>query len=186
MSQIREIMENYRQAHERLRNPPNAVPDTPINLRKSREPTPCKPVAEPIIEEPVVIDYPSFSPFQRTDLTFSSILRFTAKEYHISFGDIRAHQRIQMIAFPRQIAVWIAYKNKIQSLSGMGRYLHMDHTTIIHARQKIQLLFDKNAMFKRYILSLEVRLLAAFDRTSLPALSQPYLDTEETKGIATI
>ncbi len=121
----------------------------------------------PTIE--VVIDFPSgFSPFKRKDLTFSSTLDFTAKEFGITPKDIRQHTRVQTISLPRQVAVWIAYRNKLNSLSGMGHYLHMDHTTMIHARDKISLLIEKDDKLKQRVLSMEEKLLANYNRLTVP------------------
>src|SRR5712671_5115907 len=146
MNNIRTIMENYKEVRNRLRRPPNAVPDTGINLRRAPETAPPAPliVLEPP-PKPVEPNHPPFIPFRRTDLTFSSMLQFAAKEFNISGKDIRSRQRRQEISLPRQIAIYLAAKNHLQSLAGMGRYLKMDHTTMIHAKQKITALMASDA-----------------------------------------
>jgi len=113
--------------------------------------------------------------------SFSSTLRFAAYEFHITDEAIRSRSRVQSISLPRQVAVYLAAKNHLQSLAGMGRYLKMDHTTMIHAKQKITALMASDATLRDRILALETRILAAFNRsrTSFPALGQPLLDCPE-------
>src|SRR5216684_1375397 len=101
-------MANYKEVRDRLRRPPNAVPDPGIHLKtvKGYKTTPEPPVQ-------LVINSTAFVPFKRTDLTFSSTLEFAAAEFNISFKDIRSRRRHSAIARPRQIAIWIAIRNHI-------------------------------------------------------------------------
>src|SRR5882724_820568 len=179
---IRAIMENYKEVRNRLRRPPNAVPDTGINLRRVPETPPPEPlIALEPPPKPVAPNHPPFIPFRRTDLTFSSTLQFAAKEFNITGKDIRSRSRIQQISLPRQIAIYLAAKNHLNSLAGMGRYLKMDHTTMIHAKQRITSLMASDDILRDRILKLEATILAAFNRsrTSFPALGQPLLDCPE-------
>lgn len=188
MTDIRIIMENYKEVRTRLRQSPHALPDAGIDLRGRKKPTvPLFPeriiaFAEPTIPKPK----PVYKPFRRTDLTFSSTLRFTAYEFHLTDAAIRSRSRIQSISLPRQVAVYLASKNNLQSLAGMGRYLHMDHTTMIHAKQKITALMASDATLRDRILALEARILAAFSRITVPAIRQPHLGSEEAEGHATV
>jgi hypothetical protein len=177
------LANHYRAIRARLRYPPNAVPDMGINLKRPKKTEPCIEEVAPKPTTAAVTYYPlNYVPFKRKDLTFSSTLDFTAKEFGITPKEIRTHTRVQNIALPRQIAVWIAHKNKLQSLSGMGHYLNMDHTTMLHARDKIIGLIEKDDTLKQRILSLEEKLIAAYPRTPVSDLSEPHLDTQETEG----
>jgi hypothetical protein len=183
MSEIRAIMANCKTIRQRLRNPPNAVPDPGINLRAVKPPP--KPVEkEPEIQAPPVIDYSQFIPFRRNCLTFSFILNFTAKEFNMTPSSIRFRSRKAYFALPRQIAIWLTYKNKALTLKGMGRYLGLDHSSIFHGSQKVQKMMDRSRICREYILSLEERLLADFNRTSVPAISESLLDckTKQKNG----
>jgi len=187
MNNIRTIMENYKEVRNRLRRPPNAVPDTGINLRRAPE----TPAPEPLIvlepsPKPVVPNHPPFIPFRRTDLTFSSTLQFAAKEFNITGQQIRSRCRTQDISLPRQIAIYLSAKNHLQSLAGMGRYLKMDHTTMIHAKQRITSLMASDDSLRDRILALETKILAAFDRIAVPAINKPHLGSEETSGNAKV
>src|SRR5882672_1928215 len=141
MNDIRAIMENYKEVRNRLRRPPHAAPDSGINLRGRNKP--IVPLfqeriiapSEPAVPKPPP---PPYKPFRRTDLTFSSTLRFPAYEFNITDAAIRSRSRVPSISLPRQVAIWLAAKNHLNSLAGMGRYLQMDHSTMIHARKKIK------------------------------------------------
>lgn len=174
MSEIRDIMGRYKEVRDRLRRPPNAVPDTGINLRRGREPPE---VRETVPEPPVqlIVEAKAFEPFRRTDLTFSSTLEFAAKEFSITLKDIRSRRRHHTIARPRQIAIWIAIKNHIQTISWIGRYLGMHHTTIMHSRKAIDLLVAEDATMRQRIIDLETKILAAYPRTPIPTLRKPLL-----------
>lgn len=165
MSDIRAIMENCKVIRERFRNPANAVPDTGINLRRNREPAPQ--IAEPEILVPLLRVVPIVIPlpvFRRTDLTFANTLAFVADEFNISGADIRLRCRKPLYAVPRQIAVYLTAKLTDRSLFSMGRYLGMDHTTMLHARKKVRRMIRESMLCEQYIYSLEVRLLANYNR----------------------
>src|SRR5882724_1253011 len=182
---IRAIMENYKEVRNRLRRPPNAVPDTGINLKRQKPPLSSEPPPiqiEPPRIEPSLPDLPLFVPFRRTDLTFSSTLQFAAKEFNISGQQIRSRSRIQQISLPRQVAIYLAAKNHLQSLAGMGRYLKMDHTTMIHAKQRITSLMASDDSLRGRVLALEAKILAAFDRIAVPAQHEPHLAGQENGG----
>lgn len=163
-SNAKSLMEHYREVRARLRTPPNAVPDTGIDLMRGRRPEP-----------PLEIDFSNIVPFKRRDLTFSGSLEFTATEFGITPEQIRQHSRCKLVALPRQIAIYLTAKNTKQSLMSMGRYLGMDHTTILHARSKVGKMVERSPLCAAYIMSLEERLLAAFNRANVPAISKPYL-----------
>lgn len=182
MSQAKVLMDHYKEVRDRLRGPPNAVPDPGIDLL-AKKPKVQHQFLERVIESltpplPTVIDYSLAMPFKRTDLTFSSTLEYAAKEFGISLKDIKARSRIPTYSLPRQIAIFLADKHKVQTLSGMGKYLGMDHTTMIHARKRIIGLMGTDATLSQRITNLETKILAAFHRTPVPALGQPHLGSE--------
>ena len=169
MNEIRAILEHYKEVRERLRNPPNAVPDTGINLRRSRE-EPSEPSLPAIPIEPnPVIDSPSHIPFRRPDLTFCSTLEFAAREYGLSFHEIRSHSREYRLSRPRQIAIYLAARHSKQTGAAMARYLGIDHTTIKNAIVRVPQLMDKSDILRQRVNSIERKLLAAYPGTTVPA-----------------
>jgi len=57
--------------------------------------------------------------------------------------------------------------------------LKMDHTTMIHAKQRITSLMASDDSLRDRVLALETKILAAFHRASVPAISQPHLGCEK-------
>jgi hypothetical protein len=185
MSETQALIKHYQAVRDRLRNPPNAVPDSGINLRRGKEPPitiktrPPKPVLP-------AIDWSQVVPFKRIDLTLSSTLEFAAKEFDVHPDDLYKRTRRVQIALPRQVAIWLACRHTVHSLSAMGRYLGMDHTTILHSKRKIAKRMSENDTFRDRILALEEKLIAAYSGVAVPAECEPHLGSEEAKGDAEV
>ena len=72
-------------------------------------------------------------------LTVEEIQRKVAEYFNIKMSDMVSNRRMQNIARPRQIAMYIAKKLTSKSLPEIGRkFGGRDHTTILHAVRKIQ------------------------------------------------
>ncbi len=178
MSQATELMEHYRDVRQRLRTPANAVADIGIDLNRSAKviplfnprpkPEPRPVAAAPEISAPPITESPPEAPFQRPIFTFSSILKLVAADFNISGRDIRSHCRFKNIVLPRQVAIWMTCKHGRQTLTGMARYLKMDHTSMIHGRKRVDWLMTVDSCFRQRIALLEDKLFAAFPRTPVP------------------
>jgi chromosomal replication initiator protein len=55
------------------------------------------------------------------------------------------------MAFPRQIAMYLARQLTHASLAEVGRAFGKDHTTVLHAVDKIQTLLQEDPKFKKTI-----------------------------------
>jgi len=179
MSVVDDMLRRYKEIRLRLQFPPNAVPDTGINLRRHREQKPAPPPAAPlsipqiILPEPV----PKLPPIVEQPVsgaTFSSTLSITAKEFGLSFNQIRAKSRIQKVVFPRQVAIYIACKQQKWSVSQIGHYLNLDHTTAMHARNKIASKVLTDLDLKDRIKQIEDKIAALYP-PPLPDLNKPSL-----------
>lgn len=177
MSFTNDLIDHYREVRARLRRPPNAVADTGINLR--REPSTPPEAQTPELKQlaPQVIDYPKVIPFRRTDLTLSGILDIIAVEFNITSVEIRSRRRTKRIAWPRQVAIYLAFQTSKQNTCEMGRYLRFDHTTVMHGKLKVQGLAASNKRFQNYLNSLERRIRADFHRPTISTKRQPHLDS---------
>lgn len=72
-------------------------------------------------------------------LTVEEIQRKVAEYFNIKMSDMVSNRRMQNIARPRQIAMYIAKQLTSKSLPEIGRkFGGRDHTTILHAVRKIQ------------------------------------------------
>ena len=72
-------------------------------------------------------------------ITIEQIQRKAADFFGIKLSDMRAKNRTKAIAFPRQIAMYLARQLTHASLAEIGRaFGGKDHTTVLHAVEKIQ------------------------------------------------
>jgi chromosomal replication initiator protein len=85
-------------------------------------------------------------------ITIDHIQRRAADFFGVKPADMRAKGRTRAIAFPRQIAMYIARQLTHASLAEVGRaFGGKDHTTVLHAVEKIQALLHEDPKFKKTI-----------------------------------
>jgi hypothetical protein len=65
------------------------------------------------------------------------IIKATCQYFHVAALDFLSPRRTHPYPFARQICVYVAIKLTPLSLVQIGRTLHRDHTTILHARDRI-------------------------------------------------
>jgi chromosomal replication initiator protein len=88
-------------------------------------------------------------------ITIDSVLRAVAAHYNLQPAQIRQKSNRQDIAFPRQIAMYIAKELTQASLPEIGRaFGGKHHTTVLHSIRKIEELKQKDADFNRLVQSL--------------------------------
>lgn len=79
-------------------------------------------------------------------LTILQIQEEVAKYYHISLKDLKGKKRVKSIVVPRQIAMYLSRELTDNSLPKIGAdFGGKDHTTVIHAHEKIQQLLQSDA-----------------------------------------
>lgn len=67
------------------------------------------------------------------------IIKRTARYYKVSVKDLLSERRTDNIVRPRQVAAYLCYTITKRGLPFIGRLLgDRDHTTILHARNKIE------------------------------------------------
>ncbi len=88
-------------------------------------------------------------------ITVEHIQRKASEFFGIKPSDMRAKNRTKTVALPRQIAMFLARQLTHQSLAEIGRaFGGKDHTTVLHAVDKIQGLLREDPKFKKTIDSL--------------------------------
>jgi len=71
-------------------------------------------------------------------VSIETIQRLVAERYNCKFFDMRSRKRTKSVAFPRQVAMYLSRELTPHSLSEIGAaFGGKDHTTIIHAYDKI-------------------------------------------------
>ncbi|MBI3628492.1 MAG: chromosomal replication initiator protein DnaA [Candidatus Rokubacteria bacterium] len=78
-------------------------------------------------------------------ITIEQIQRRVAEFFGVKFSDFKTKNRTRAVAFPRQIAMYLARQLTHASLADVGRaFGGKDHTTVLHAVNKIQALLPED------------------------------------------
>ncbi|MEK3888889.1 chromosomal replication initiator protein DnaA [Bacillus sp. FSL K6-3431] len=81
-------------------------------------------------------------------ITILDIQKMIGAEYNIKLEDFKAKKRTQSIAFPRQIAMFLSREMTDFSLPKIGEeFGGRDHTTVIHAHEKISKMLASDPEF---------------------------------------
>ncbi len=85
-------------------------------------------------------------------ITIEGIQEIIAERYNIRIEDFAAKKRTKSIAFPRQIAMYLSRELTDFSLPKIGEeFGGRDHTTVIHAHEKISKLLEEDSDLNRDI-----------------------------------
>src|SRR6266704_4432159 len=85
-------------------------------------------------------------------ITIDQIQRKVCDFFGIRLSDLKAKTRTKAIAFPRQIAMYLARQLTHASLSEVGRaFGGKDHTTVLHAVDKVQTLLQEDPKLRKTI-----------------------------------
>ncbi len=81
-----------------------------------------------------------------------------AIKFNIDVADIESANRNYKIMRARHIAIYLCTRIALQSLTKIGRYFYRDHSTIVHARDKIAELRKIDEQMEMDIAELEAEL----------------------------
>lgn len=85
-------------------------------------------------------------------LSILQIQEEVAKYYHIQLKELKGKKRVKSIVVPRQIAMYLARELTDSSLPKIGaEFGGKDHTTVIHAHEKIQQLIDSSVSMQNEV-----------------------------------
>jgi len=94
-------------------------------------------------------------------ISIDTIQKTVAEYYDIRFADMKSKKRPKSIAFPRQIAMYLSRDLTNHSLPEIGdTFGGRDHTTVIHACNRIEDLLKNDFNVKRAITVIKQRLRA--------------------------
>jgi chromosomal replication initiator protein len=83
-------------------------------------------------------------------VTIDDILRRVAEVFHVKPQDLRAKTRTKAVAFPRQVAMYLARQLTSDSYADIGRgFGGKDHTTVLHAVNKIDAMLQQDPKLRR-------------------------------------
>ncbi len=102
------------------------------------------------------------SVFQDTPVKAASIadaMDLISGHYRVSIDQLKSKRRTQDLALARQVAMFIAREKVGASLNQIGRaFGNRDHTTVLHACQKVRSLTEKDPQFRGTIKDLLARM----------------------------
>jgi Bacterial dnaA protein helix-turn-helix len=172
VSEVDAILQRYKEIKERFRNPTQVVEDSGINLRKPKGVKGTViPLAPPTPPPPVPISLP---PPQRY-LTLRSTFEISAEELGVTPELIKSKSRKKNVVFPRQIAIYVATKQKRWPLEWIARYVQLDHSTIYYSCERIIQLIESDGQLRNKIEAIEHK-LSLLPASAIPAHNKPYLD----------
>lgn len=92
-------------------------------------------------------------------ITIHGIQETVGEKYHVKLEDFIAKKRTKSIAFPRQIAMYLSRELTDFSLPKIGEeFGGRDHTTVIHAHEKISKLMENDTLLHKEIEELKEQL----------------------------
>ncbi|MFD1734945.1 chromosomal replication initiator protein DnaA [Bacillus salitolerans] len=85
-------------------------------------------------------------------ITIQDIQRIVGQQYSIKLDDFKAKKRTKSVAFPRQVAMYLSRELTDFSLPKIGEeFGGRDHTTVIHAHEKISKLLQTDDTLQKQI-----------------------------------
>ncbi|WP_163655357.1 chromosomal replication initiator protein DnaA [Listeria sp. PSOL-1] len=97
-----------------------------------------------------------------TVITIKDIQEAVGKYFQVQLDDFKAKKRTKSIAFPRQIAMYMSRELTDASLPKIGdEFGGRDHTTVIHAHEKITQMLKNDQVLKNDIAEIEKTLRKA-------------------------
>lgn len=96
---------------------------------------------------------------RKSEITIAFIQETVAKYYNLSIVDLKGKKRNKEIVMPRQIAMYLSRDMTENSLPNIGReFGGKDHTTVMHATEKIATEIEKDATLKKNIDTLKTQI----------------------------
>ena len=82
--------------------------------------------------------------YTEPQINLYEILEEVSHYFKIKMSDLLSQTRQQKIVLPRQVAMYLSKKLTQNSLQEIGTFFGRDHTTILHAMDKIEIIRKKN------------------------------------------
>ena len=98
----------------------------------------------------------SISQESSSPVRVETIQRLVAYKYSVESKDLKGQNRSSSIALPRQLAMYLACGMTELSLKEIGKaFGGRDHTTVLHAREKIKKMVDQDPFFLELVNKLQ-------------------------------
>lgn len=105
-------------------------------------------------------------------VTVEQVIQAVSHYYNVTCEALSSNSRARTIAFPRQMAMYLARTETDASLPQIGAYLgNRDHTTVLYGYEKIAALLETDATVRRDMLEIKAALYEANAYTTTGQLS---------------
>lgn len=84
----------------------------------------------------------------QVELSAASVRDFVARQFKVSVTDLCSKSRKKSIAFPRQVAMYLARKHTEQALGDIGGAFNRDHSTVVHSVRVISEAVNRNGSIR--------------------------------------
>ena len=82
-------------------------------------------------------------------VTIADVMGLIAERFHVTVDQLKSKKRTQDLALARQVAMYVAREKVGASLNQIGQaFGSRDHTTVLHACQKIAALTEQDPLFR--------------------------------------
>jgi len=116
-----------------------AMMGTPLTVDDARE----------ILKDTIIVD-------DNSPVRVETIQRLVALKYSVDVKDLKGHQRTVSISMPRQVAMYLSCVMTELSSTDIGRaFGGKDHSTVLHARKKIEKKIEEDPFFMELINKLQ-------------------------------
>ena len=91
------------------------------------------------------------NPEEEENIDVERIKSVVAKKYNINPKDFKSQKRMETIAYPRQIAMYLATVLTDMSLPSIGKSFNKDHSTVVYAKKKLEQKIHQDTYFSALI-----------------------------------
>lgn len=84
---------------------------------------------------------------EKYSVSVAQIKKIVCKHFKVSIEDLNSKKKNNSIAWPRQVGMYLATELTTLSLPEIGREFSRDHSTVVHAREKIKEEIENNPFF---------------------------------------
>lgn len=98
--------------------------------------------------------------FQNKSIDLNFIAKIIVKNYGFTLSELKSNKRIKSVSLVRHISMYLMKKYCEKSLSDIGLFFNRkDHSTVIHAIEKIEQMINCDENFKQELQNLESKIL---------------------------
>lgn len=99
---------------------------------------------------------------QHLRLSSVAIRDFVARQFQVPLAEMQSKSRKKSVAFPRQIAMFLARKLTDEALSDIGKALNRDHSTVVHSIRVITEAIARDGSIRGQIDHLSERIIKKY------------------------